>query len=54
MFLLIVLIIRRADPANVSAYIRALYQSGEPIDQRPKFKDKKMVVAVNFPDSLCR
>jgi len=48
MFLLIVLMLRRASTGNVSAQIVALYQLGKLIDKRPEFKDKKMVVAVNF------
>jgi len=52
MFLLIVLILRRATTGNVSAQIAALYQPGKLIDQRQKFRDKKMVVAVNFPGFL--
>jgi len=46
---LIVLILRRADTANVSAQIVALYQPGKLIDQRPEFKDKKKLVALGFP-----
>lgn len=49
MFLLIVLMLRRADTANVSAQIVALYQPGKLIDQRPEFKDKKKLVALGFP-----
>ncbi|MDQ0967756.1 hypothetical protein QFZ20_003159 [Flavobacterium sp. W4I14] len=49
MFLLIVLILRRATTGNVSAQIAALYQPGKLIDKRQEFRDKKMVVAVNFP-----
>jgi len=41
MFLLNVLIIRRQHCANVSVKMAVLYQQGQTIDQRLKFKDKK-------------
>ncbi|MDQ0641112.1 hypothetical protein QF042_004677 [Pedobacter sp. W3I1] len=48
MFLLIVMILRRATTGNVSAQITALYQLLKLIDKRQEFRDKKMVVSGDF------
>jgi len=49
---IVVLIVRRGSTGNVSAQISALYQPGKLIDQRPVFKDKKRVVAMDSPGFL--